>query len=335
MFAAAIQWEAQSVHMIFNLFGVDPFKKIPQLSKNNLTPNCRLCHTLEDAIVSSFACDFVSPRGEIRERTIAESIGGSRFSCALPFDLSDALQRYSHLHFDLLLNSRTVHSFKVPIEMTSWQIQTLFVSNSLHNNGKILPEFIGYHQLQGIEHFFLSDYNSTDSTKDLAQHYGSGNVTLVDFLQGLPIEITLNYDVLMAMMVQWSVVVVNLGILYLGQFATWIAHWDTDEFVYGATTSLKSFISEMDKKDPGSCMYSLANMIFDYRHHPDAMNASLVIDRHRLRAPHVVLEGKRSKWFGRMHAIKNGGIHQCTCKEGYDYINVPPDTLRINLTAVL
>ena len=105
----------------------------------------------------------------------------------------------------------------------------LSVAAIMKNEKPYLKEWLEYHRLQGVEHFYLCDNGSTDGTKDYLQPYiQSGVITYIDF-PGTNRQLAC-YDKI---------------VKEYGRETTWLALIDLDEFLLPLQAKdMPSFLKE-------------------------------------------------------------------------------------------
>ncbi|HYR83369.1 MAG TPA: glycosyltransferase family 92 protein [Terriglobia bacterium] len=96
-------------------------------------------------------------------------------------------------------------------------MRKLSICTIIRNEGPYLREWIEFHRLVGVEHFYVYDHQSTDeSVAVLAQYVRDGLVTVVDWPHPAPTQTVAYTDCAHR----------------FGQESQWIAFMDADEFFY-------------------------------------------------------------------------------------------------------
>lgn len=98
----------------------------------------------------------------------------------------------------------------------------LAIGSYVRNEALYLPEWIEFHRLQGVEHFYIYDNESDDDTRDILNLYAKdGDVTVTDWPQH-PGQLKAHWD----------------AVFTAKGKARWIALIDADEFLYSPTGAL-------------------------------------------------------------------------------------------------
>lgn len=110
------------------------------------------------------------------------------------------------------------------------------------NDAEWLPEWIEFHQLQGVKHFYLYNNLSTDNYHETLKKYiESGSVTLIDW----------NFNYLEGQSQEWSRIQTKAYMHCINNFGNqskWIAFIDNDEFLFCTDgQDLPSFLKNYEK----------------------------------------------------------------------------------------
>ena len=133
------------------------------------------------------------------------------------------------------------------------------------NEGRYLPEWLCFHRLMGIEHFYIFDNNSTDNTLEILRpSIDAGWVTYIPW-KAHPGQL-LAYD---------------YAVKSFQNETKWMAFIDADEFLYGVETEdLKEVVSEFEEFSGLAAFWK----IFGDSHH-EKRPEGLVIANYTWRAP--------------------------------------------------
>lgn len=183
-----------------------------------------------------------------------------------------------------------------------------------------LKEWIDYHRVLGVEHFYLYNNNSTDRFAALLEPYiNKGIVEIIDwnFSGGAfePIQTAAYNDC--------------LQMRAYGQ-AKWVAIIDIDEFIVPAA-GVKSFhnlLRKMEREKRGSLrmnwkMFGTSNVW-------DLAPQELLIENLTLRAKEEIEENKHVKSIHRPEAVEFCYIHHAHLKKGFKKKKLPLDKFRIH-----
>lgn len=100
------------------------------------------------------------------------------------------------------------------------------------NEAKYLAEWIEFHLLQGVEHFYIIEGGSTDATVAILSRYQKAGI--VTYLSDPKYTLATQmycYDIILEQ---------------YGLDSEWIAFIDVDEFLYAYNSSLPSFLNPLD-----------------------------------------------------------------------------------------
>jgi len=189
-----------------------------------------------------------------------------------------------------------------PVAETGSNKHFLAICIMVRDEGPYISEWIEFHRMMGVSHFFIYNNGSTDGTAELLSAYeGEGLVTLVswaDFLQG------------------WEGVAGTSGrtqklamlhcLANFGHLAEWMAFIDADEFLFPSVAgSVADVLHEYEDLDSLSVYWHMFGTSGHVR-----KPSGLVIENytHRLRKPtHSCKHLSRVKTIVRPCAVR--GVH--------------------------
>ncbi len=119
------------------------------------------------------------------------------------------------------------------ISQTCWGAYNVSICAIFKNEAPFLKEWLEFHKIQGVEHFFLYNNNSSDEYLDVLDPYiNAGEVTLTDWLFDYPPQ---TKDNVPASAIPWLQVQCNAYkdcITHAKDLSSWIAFLDIDEFLF-------------------------------------------------------------------------------------------------------
>ncbi len=138
------------------------------------------------------------------------------------------------------------------------------------NEGHYLEEWIEYHLLAGVEHFYLYNNDSTDNYAEVLEQYIEANiVTLIDF-PGDVIQLPAYNDALMKFRFH----------------CRYIAFVDIDEFIFPRTgQSIVEVVDEVLSKDESAAALAINWQVFGSNGQEKADYSKGVLERFTRRAP--------------------------------------------------
>lgn len=108
----------------------------------------------------------------------------------------------------------------------------LCVGAIVKNEAPFLPEFLEFHLLQGVEHFFILEHGSTDNTLQVLHDYEK---------QGI-----LTYESHPRFTIGNQMGCFNHILDKYGKLTEWLALIDTDEFLYARDIKLPAFLNPLE-----------------------------------------------------------------------------------------
>lgn len=90
-----------------------------------------------------------------------------------------------------------------------------------------LQEWLEFHLIQGVEHFFIYDNGSTDETHQILEHYAKRGVVTWTVLNITPVQLE----------------AYARGLKQYGERTEWMAFIDADEFLYTPKGSIQDFLT--------------------------------------------------------------------------------------------
>lgn len=183
------------------------------------------------------------------------------------------------------------------------------------NLAHVIPEWIEYHLLQGVEHFYLYLPYSNMSLPTVLQRYvTAGLVTFREFNFGNASFVKGTEQFLQTQAQQDC----------LAQFSdssAWIAFIDTDEYLFSPSgLTVRQLVDQQN----GNLSALVIRMI---SFEGTSSNSSLVIERWKRRAPRVHLDG-RTKVIVQTNNTFSVTIHHL--HKGSRFIDVKPHLMRLN-----
>lgn len=169
----------------------------------------------------------------------------------------------------------------------------------IKNEGPYLKEWIAFHLLQGVEHFFLYDNGSTDDTEEILSELIERNIVTYKPFPGNAMQLPAYADCLR-----------GLKMLSADSRPRWLAFIDVDEFLH--TTNHKNTIAGVLKEYEDACAVVVHWMLYGSNGN-EKKDGRLCIERFTASAsstnPHVksIVQPEYAEVYRDPHSFANTG----------------------------
>ena len=201
---------------------------------------------------------------------------------------------------------------------------SLAICTMFKNEGRWLREWIEYHRLVGVEHFYLYDNESTDNSREVLQPYVEQG--LVDVI--LWKNIHEHWDPRGGSYDNYQIKAFNDCISRTVGTVSWLAVIDVDEYLVPTGKNLQQILAAAESTT-GSLYLNWA--VFGTSFVWELPEDKLLTETMVLRAPDYHPWNKMTKCIHRPEAVADcWGAHSAQLNSGYDIKTIPPTEARVN-----
>lgn len=199
------------------------------------------------------------------------------------------------------------------------------------NEGRYLKEWIEYHRLLGVEHFYLYNNDSADNYREVLSPYlEEGLVDLIDWNSdsaphhnpfGSPYWVGFQHSAF------------NDSLARAKECAKWMAIIDVDEFLFpsaGLIDGVADFHFLLNHADSDVGTFSLWWRNFGTSGIWELPMESLITESILHRAKNESIYNLHHKCIHRIEAVSYTLVHEAHLKEGYKSIEIDAERLRVN-----